>query len=146
MVFFALLFLGCSTKTTPVYLTFNTPKIKISDQGFLKEGFGYKKIIIYKAGIKPFEIVLKNSSVCFNNKCMDKKRFIKDIDKNYPLDLLDDILNHKPLYFLGKILKKKDGFIQKNDRFLYIVKKNSVLFKDRKKRAVIMLKYLKKKL
>ena len=145
MVFFALLFLGCSTKTIPVYLAFNTPKIKISDQGFLKEGFGYKKIIIYKAGIKPFEIVVKNSAVCLNDKCMDKERFIENIDKSYPVNLLDSILDHEPLYFLGKILKKEDGFIQKNNRFLYIVKKNSVLFKDRKKRVVIMLRYLREK-
>ena len=69
---------GCSVKTTPVYAVIKTPTIKVADQGFLKEGFGYKQIIIYKAANAPIKITVKNSQICLNGRCMDKEKFIKE--------------------------------------------------------------------
>jgi hypothetical protein len=137
------LFLGCAVKEKPIYAVIKSDYVKIADQGFLKEGFGYKEIVIYKAGIRPVSMEIKNSVVCLNGKCMDKEKFIKNIDKSYPVNLLDNILEKKPLDFLGKITKTKYGFIQKSERFFYRVSKNSVLFKDRYEHILIMIKYLK---
>ncbi|WP_457560631.1 hypothetical protein [Caminibacter sp.] len=145
LIVFLLFFAGCSTKTTPVYAVFNTPDIKVADQGFLKEGLGYKKIVIYKAGMAPVSVTIKNSVICLDSRCMDKEKFLKSIDKNYPVDLLDRIIEREPISICGKISKTKDGFIQKNERFFYRVSKNSVLFKDRQKRVVIMIKYLRER-
>ena len=124
--FFIFLF-GCSAKTTPVYAVIKTPTVKVADQGFIKEGFGYKKIIIYKAGNTPIEITVSKFNVCMNNKCVNKSLFIKEyFGKNYPSDFLDKILNKECI----------EGFFCKKY-------KNKILFKDKKKGIVIMIKELK---
>ena len=135
--------LGCSVKTTPIYAVIKTPEIKVADQGFLKEGFGYKQIIIYKAANAPIKITVKNSQICLNGRCMDKENFIKSLSRDYPVNLIDSILEKKPVDFLGKIIKEKDSFYQKTNRFYYRVSKKSVLFKDKKKKIIIMIKDLK---
>ena len=118
---------GCSVKTTPVYAVIKTPVIKVADQGFLKEGFGYKKIIIYKAGNAPAEITVSKFNVCINNKCANKALFIKKyFGKNYPSDFLDKILNKECI----------EGFFCKEYN-------KKILFKDKKRGIVIMIKELK---
>lgn len=144
-VFLMLLFAGCSLKTVPVYVALKTPQIKISDEGFLKKGWGYKELIIYKAGLKPVKITIKNSYICMNSRCMSKEKFVKNLSPDYPPDILDNIINGQPIEFLGKITKIKNGFVQKNGRFYYLVKGNKILFKDRQKNIVVFIKYLREK-
>ena len=133
---------GCATKTTPVFVTIKSPQIKISDEGFLKEGIGYKEIIIYKLGNVPLKFILKEDVICINDKCINKYTFMQKYFSGYNKDFFDKILNKKPI--LNNNIKKTDeGFIQKSTNFTYIVKKDSVLFKDRKKGIVIFIKYLK---
>ena len=117
-----LFFIGCSTKTTPIYAVIKTPKIKLSDQGFLKKGFGYKKVVIYKGGLKPFEITIKNSFVCIENRCMDKNTFVKEyVGSNYPPDFFDKILNKECVK--GFFCKKGKNFILiKNKKDLFLIK------------------------
>ncbi|MEO1927064.1 MAG: hypothetical protein ABGX26_00025 [Nautiliaceae bacterium] len=122
-----LFFTGCSVKTTPVYAVIKTSKVKVADEGFLKEGFGFKKLIIYKAGSVPIEITLKNSVICINNICMDKEGFIKKyLGKNYPSDFFDKILNKECVR--GFFCKERKGYI---------------LFKDKKRDILIMIKDIK---
>jgi len=126
---FALLifFAACSVKTTPIYAVIKTPQIRVADEGFIKEGFGYKKLIIYKAANKPIEITIKNSYICFKNKCIDKATFIHNyISKTYPTDFFDKILNYECIR----------GFFCKSY-------KNKILFKDNKKKILIMIKEIK---
>jgi len=123
---FYIFVVGCSVKTTPVYAVIKTPKFKASDQGFIKEGFGYKKLIIYKAANEPLEITLRNSYICFNGGCAEEKRFIKKyMPKGYPPDFFDMILSKKC----------PKGFYCKES-------KNKILFKDRKNGILIMIKAL----
>ena len=134
-----LLFLsGCSLKTEKVQVALKTPVVKANDLGFLKKGFGYRELIIYNS-LKPIKIVIKNSSVCVQDRCFSKRAFIKKLG-NYPSNLLDNILDKKPLKFLGKIIEQKDGFIQKKGKTLYIVTKRKVFFRDKK--IIIMIKDL----
>jgi len=143
IIFFILIFfIGCAEKTKPIFMTFHSKKIKFSDQGFLKEGFGYKEIIIYKDGIKPIKFIIKNSYICFQNQCFSKKRFIKRYIGSYDKDFFDKILDKKNLGF-GIIKKTKNGFIEKDKTRFYLVNKNKVLFKDRQKHLIILIKYLK---
>ncbi len=145
-VFLMLFFVGCSVKTTPVYAVIKTPKIKISDQGFLKEGFGYKEIIIYKTGLKPFKVTIKNSYICLNSKCMDKEKFVKEyLNEDYPADIFDLIIEGKPIKNFGKITKIKSGFIQRKEGIFYKVQKDKVLFRDKNQNIVIMVKRLREK-
>ncbi|GAB6074867.1 hypothetical protein [Nautilia lithotrophica] len=117
---------GCSTKTTPIYAVIKTPKFKAADQGFLEKGFGYKKLIIYKAANAPVEITLKNSYICMNGRCMDKVKFIKEyMPQGYPADFFDKILSKECV----------DGFYCKKE-------KNKILFKDKKNNILIMIKEL----
>jgi hypothetical protein len=134
---------GCSVKTKSVYAVIKTPFVKISDAGFLENGLNYKKLIIYKNATLPVKIYIYKSSICVNGRCIQKKTFIKQLSDDYPINLLDLIIDKKPLKNLGKITKLKDGFLQKNSRFFYLVTKNKVLFKDKLKRIVIMIKDLK---
>jgi hypothetical protein len=136
------LFLGCATKTISVYTVINTPYIKVSDQGFLIKGLNYKKLIIYKDANIPIEIILYKNLICLNKKCISKKVFIKNLSPDYPKNLLDLILEKKPIENLGKITKIKNGFLQKNERFFYLVTDKKVLFKDRLKKIIIMMKDL----
>ena len=139
-------FVGCSVKTTPVYSVIKTPKIKLSDQGFIKEGLGYKEIIIYKSGVSPFKITIKNSFICLNNKCMDKEKFVKEyLSSDYPEDILDLIISKRPIKNFGKITFTKKGFVQKNERFFYKVEQNRVFFRDKKRNIIVMIKYLEER-
>jgi len=140
--FLLLIFVGCSEKTTPIFMTFNSKKFKFSDQGFLKEGFGYKEIIIYKDGVKPVKFTIKNSYICFQNQCFDKEKFIKKFLGNYKTDFFDKILNREILRF-GKLKKIKNGFIEKDESKFYLVTKSKVLFKDKKNHLIILIKFLK---
>jgi len=118
---------GCSTKTVPIYAVIKTPQIKISDQGFLKEGLGFKEIEIYKAGTIPFKITVKNSYICYNGKCIDKERFIREyISKDYPSDFFDKLLNKECI----------KGYFCKKD-------KNKIIFKDKKRGILILIKEMK---
>ena len=135
---------GCAVKTTSVFVTINSPKIKIADEGFLKEGFGYKQLIIYKAGNEPVKFTLKQNEICINNECVNKYVFMQKYFKGLKKDVFDKILNKKPLAL--KFYKKtKDGFIEKSENIYYRVSKNSVLFKDKKEKTVIFIKYLRSK-
>ena len=137
--FFFIFIFGCSVKTTPVFVTLNSPKIKISDEGFLKQGLGYKELTIYKAGNVPLKFLIKDNEICLNNKCINKYYFIKTYLNEEDKNIFDTILDKKPFKNI-KIKKIKDGFIQKKG-FFYKVTKNSVLFKD--KNIIIFIKYLK---
>ncbi len=140
-----LFFAGCSVKTTPVYVTFKSPKLKISDQGFLKEGPGYKEFELYKGGVG-YKLTLKNSVVCINGQCMDKGKFIKEyLGEEYPSDFFDKVIEGKPIENFGKIIRKGDGFVQKKGNILYSVKKNGVLFKDKSKNIILLIKKLRER-
>ena len=141
---FSIFLIGCAVKTTPVYVNIVSPKIKISDEGFLKESFFYKKLIIYKAGSKPIELTLRDNKICINKECFNKYMFMKEYFNGLSKDFFDKILNKKPLSL--KFYKKtKNGFFQKSDTLFYKVTKNSVLFRDRKNKIVILIKNLKEK-
>ncbi len=139
LIFFSILFLGCSVKEKPIYVSLKTPSFKISDEGFLKKSFGYKEIIIYRLGQVPVKIRIKNSTVCISHKCMDKIYFNKILCPKCSFDVLDYLLNKKS--FPGKFIKTSYGFIQKNKFYIYKVSKNMVLFKTKK--VLFFIKFLK---
>ncbi|GAX86863.1 conserved hypothetical protein [Lebetimonas natsushimae] len=141
-IFYIFLFIGCATKTIPVYSIINTPYIKVSDQGFLKKGFNYKKLVIYKDANIPVEISIYKNSICLNKRCYPKDKFVKKLSPDYPKNLLDNIIEKKPIENLGKITKIKKGFLQKNKRFFYQIDDKKVLFKDKLKKIIIMIKEL----
>ena len=141
---FLIFFIGCAVKTTPVYLHIDSPEIKLSDEGFLKESLGYKQIIIYKAGNEPVNFILKENKICVENRCFNKEIFIKKYFNGYQKDFFDRILNKKPLA-LNNFQKIQNGFIQKEKGIFYKVTNNYILFKDKKRKTIVLIKYLKGK-
>ncbi len=141
---FFIFLVGCATKTTPVFVSIYSPQIKISDEGFLKEAPGYKELIIYKLGSEPVSFTLKENKICVNYHCFNKKDFMQKYFKGFKKDFFDKILNKEPLS-VGIITKTSNGFIQKSKNIIYMVKKNEVLFKDRQRKIIIFIKFLRSK-
>ena len=132
-------FSACSYKNTPVIVAFKKDKIAINDQGFLKENSFSKKIEVYNVGQLVFVLTINNSDICINDKCYDKKLFMYKLNPNYPYNLFDLIISKKVLPKM-KITKIKNGFIQKDNNIIYIVTKQKVLFKDKHKKFLFLLK------
>ena len=139
LLIIALLFTGCSYKTTPIVIAFKKDNFTINDQGFLKENSFSKKIEVYEAGNLAFVFTIKNDSICINNKCYNKTLFIHNLNPTYPTNLFDVILSHKPFKNI-KIIKTEKGFIQITKNFIYKVTKNKVLFKDKQKNFLFFVK------
>jgi len=134
-----LLFSACSYKTTPVIVAFKKDNLAINDQGFLKENSFSKKIEVYNVGQLVFVMTINSNNICIDNKCYDKKLFIKHLNPIYPINLFDLIISKKPLPNIN-IKKLENGFIQKQGTIIYIVTKNKVLFKDKSNRFLFLLK------
>jgi len=134
-----LLFTGCSYKTTPIVVAFKKGNLAINDQGFLKENSFSKRIEVYEAGNLAFVFTIKNNVICINNKCYNKTLFIHQLNPLYPTNLFDIILSHKQFKNI-KIIKTEKGFIQVTKNFIYKVTKNKVLFKDRQKKFLFLVK------
>jgi hypothetical protein len=141
LILLVILFTGCSYKTTPVEVAFKKDNFAINDQGFLKENAFAKKIEVYQVGNLAFVFTIKNNSICINNKCYNKNMFIKKLNPNYPSNLFEIILSHKAFKNV-KIVKTKDGFIQTTKNFFYKVTENKVLFKDKQKKFLFLVKKL----
>jgi len=139
--FLLFLFTGCSYKTTPVEVAFRKNNFAINDQGFLKENNFATKIEVYQVGNLAFVFTIKNNSICINNKCYNKALFIHKLNPTYPSNLFETILSHKSFKNV-KIIKIKDGFIQTTKNFFYKVTKNKVLFKDKQKNFLFLVKKL----
>ena len=132
-------FVGCSYKTTPIIVAFKKDNLAINDQGFLKENLFNKKIEVYNVGQLVFVMTINHNNICINDKCYNKKLFIYKLDPAYPINLFDLILAKQPLDNI-KIKHIKNGFIQKEGNILYIVTKNKVLFKDKSKNFLFLIK------
>jgi len=139
LILIVLFITGCSYKTTPVVVAFKKGNFAINDQGFLKENIFNKKIEVYQAGNLAFVFTIKKSLICINEKCYDKKLFIHQINSKYPSNLFETILSHKAFKNI-KIIKIKDGFIQVTKNFIYKITKNKVLFKDKQKNFLFLVK------
>jgi len=134
-----LLFSGCSYKTTPIIFAFKKDNLAINDQGFLKENSFSKKIEVYNVGQLVFVMSINSKNICINDKCYDKKLFIYKLNSNYPVNLFEIMINKQPLPNI-KIKQTKNGFIQKKDNLLYVVTRKKVFFKDKNNNFLFLLK------
>jgi hypothetical protein len=144
LILLVILFTGCSYKTTPVEVAFKKDNFAINDQGFLKENAFAKRIEVYQAGNLAFVFTIKSNSICINNKCYDKNMFIYQLNPNYPTNLFETIIAHKPFKNI-KIIKTENGFAQVTKDFIYKINKNFSLFKDKHKHFLFLVKKILKK-
>ena len=162
-IFILFLINGCSNKeflfgkkaiqkniTKSQKIVMKTKKFAFSDTAFYKNTPRLIQIQAYSSGvaIANMKFYKINDSVCFGNKCTNKKYFTDNfLSKNYPSSLIITILSKKPIFDKQNLKKIKDGFLQhiKSDSYdiTYMVTKNFVYFKDKKNKILIKLSDLK---
>ena len=140
LLLFLLLFTGCSLKQSNIkkeifkstYIIFKTKKTRFSGTGFYKELPEYIQLQIYSTGIALANLKFyKNKDlICEGYKCNNRKWFTDNfLSKEYPDDLIINVMTKKPLKY------KSDSIKYKTD--------NGVYFKDTKNRILIKIKDLK---
>ena len=152
----AILFLsGCSmiginTKVPKVkvisksaLITMKTKKFAFSDTGFYKNSPEKITIQAYSSGIGVGELKFfkDKDSICIKNYCNTKKWFTDNfLSRDYPQDLILNILDKKPIFEAKNLIKTKDGFTQKIGAIKYRVNKHEIYFKDSTNKLIIKIK------
>ncbi len=150
-----LFFTGCSTAflsvKKPVVKTVNksetitmkTKKFAFSDSGFYKET--PEKIIIqaYSSGVGVGELKFykEEDTICVGKLCNTKKWFNDNfLSRDYPRDLIVNVLSKKPIFDGKNLVKTDNGFLQKIGSIKYRTSPNEIYFKDSANRIIIKLK------
>ena len=148
---FLFLFAGCSIKdyenTETKIITIKSPKIKFSDLGYIRNSDKSIELELFIAG-NSVEKISVNHLVCVSDGCMSKSGFNEDyMYKDYPDDILQNILLSKPIYDSKNMKKNSDGFEQhienENVDISYRVNSHATFFKDRKNRIIFKIKEFK---
>ena len=150
LLIFDLLFSACSTKnyetTKTKIITIKSPKIKFSDVGYVRSSKNKIELELFIAG-KSIQTFTLNHVICTNSGCMSKSAFNEEyLNKNYPSDILQNIILAQPIYD-GKNIQKKDGgfeqFIADDGvEITYRVDSNGVYFRDKKNSIIFQIKDL----
>ena len=150
LLIFALLFSACSTKnyefTETKIITIKSPKIKFSDVGYVRNSNNKIELELFIAG-KSIQTFTLNHVICTNSGCMSKSAFNEEyLNKNYPSDILQNIILSQPIYG-GKNIQKKDGgfeqvITESGVEITYRVDLNGVYFRDKKNSIIFQIKDL----
>ncbi len=145
---FLFLFIGCSykipiQKSQSYIITMKMRDVAFSDMGFLNYGKDYIDLQLFSAGSLVLELEI-SKNICINSHCFSKKEFNnRFLSKEYNSNILENILNHKPIFNQKGYEKHKDGFSQiireKNIDIKYFVSKDKIYFKDYKNHILIKL-------
>ena len=144
-----LIFAGCSVKkpisVLPSIITIKSKSLKFSDIGYIKKYEDMVSLEIYSAGVAVLRLKIGNN-VCTDEGCISKKSFNERfLNKNYPKELLKNVILGKPIFNSKNLIKKDDGFEQhifKVDCYdiIYIVKRDKIYFKDRLNKILIKIR------
>ncbi len=155
LLIFLLFFTACSIKKQTLtsdscLIVFKTKKFAFADSGFLKKGKDFTNLQVFSAGNVILNLKITKNSICDGNLCLSKKEFTKRyLSKNYPENILEDILNARVI-FEGKGLKKRDtGFEQMVDggskfAIIYRTDFGKIYFKDILNKILIKISYLQR--
>jgi len=148
LLIFILLFSACSVKnyetTQTKVIIIKSPQIKFSDLGYIRNTGDSLEMELFMAG-KSIQKITINHLICVNEGCLSKGGFNEDyLNKNYPSDLLQNILLAKPIYDGKNKQKIDDGYIQ-NIKSLHVdisyrVSSSVTFFKDKKNKIIIKIK------
>ena len=148
LLIFILFFNACSVKdyefTQTKVIIIKSPKIKFSDLGYIRNSDESIELELFIAG-KAVEKITVNHLICVSDGCMTKRAFNKDyLNVSYPDDTLQNIILANPIYESSNKISTVDGFEQyikdENVDIRYIVKKNSIFFKDTKNKIIFKIK------
>ena len=143
-----MLFTACSTKhyeqSDTKIVTIKSPKIKFSDIGYVRHTKSAIELELFIAG-HVFQKIYIDGRICLSNACMSKRSFNAEyLNKNYPENILQNIILSRAIYS-GKNREKTDaGFVQKIQNkavdITYRVTSQESFFKDRKNHILIKIR------
>jgi len=145
-----LLFTACSTKnyehTQSKILIIKSPLIKFADVAYIRNTKESVSLELFVAGQRIQKIDI-NHLICVDEGCMTKHSFNKDyLHRDYPSDILQNILLAKPIYNSKNLIKTDDGFEQnirtKHALIIYKVSSKLIYFKDKKNKIILKIKNL----
>ncbi len=129
-------------------VTMKTKKFSFSDTGFLVKSDNMIKLNVLAMGKPVLDLKVKKSDdVCVGSLCNTKLGFNQSfLSGEYPENLIENVLNKKPIFDGKNLTKTKNGFIQniesKNYKIKYQISRGSIYFKDSKNRILMKLKEL----
>lgn len=150
LLIFTLLLASCSTKnydtTETKIITIRSPKLKFSDIGYVRISDKKMELELFIAG-KSIQKFTLNHLICTSNGCISKNAFNEEyLNKNYPSEILQNILLKHQIYD-GKNIQKKDGgfeqfIVDDNVEITYRVDSHGVYFRDTKNSIIFQIKDL----
>ena len=149
LVFMLLIFSACSIKhyehVSTKIVTIKTPTLKFSDIGYLRNLDDAVELELFIAG-HVFKKIDINHLICVSDEgCMSKDAFNAEyLSKNYPTEMLQNILLGRKI-FQGKNLEKTaSGFTQniltQELDITYKVEQKEIYFKDRANHILFRIK------
>jgi hypothetical protein len=143
-----LLLSACSVKnyehTQTKIIIIKSPKIKFSDLAYIRNSQQAIELELFVAGTS-IEKISINHLICTSQGCLSKKGFNEEyLNANYPSDTLQKILLGEPIYEAKNRVKSEGGFEQiirdENVEIRYIVRENTIFFKDKKNAIIFKIK------
>jgi len=159
LAIFSIFFLaGCATFGTQVQkptiktinkstlITMKTKKFAFSDTGFYKRSPKLISIQAYSSGVGIGELkFFKNDDlICVGKICNTRKWFTDNfLSRDYPPNLILNVLDKKPILGRKNLQKIADGFTQNIGAIKYKVSSSEIYFKDSANRIIIKIKDMK---
>jgi hypothetical protein len=136
-----------SVESRPAIATIKSKKLKLNSTAFLKTTTFYTSLNLYNVGNVVADIKINSTKICFDNRCFKKSDFNHlFLSSFYPDDILQNIINSKPIYNALNINRYNNGFTQflksKDVDIVYKVDNNRVYFKDKKNSILIKIRIL----
>ena len=130
--------------TVSKIIIIKSPKIKFADLGYIRSSAQEIELELFVAGNSIDKITIDHF-ICTNVGCLSKKRFNEDyLYKEYPEDILQNILLGKVIYNGKNIIKVDGGYEQKistaDVMITYKVNTKQIFFKDIKNNILIKIK------
>lgn len=146
-----ILFSSCSIKQEILLsesksVVFKTKNLSFNDTGFLKKGKNYINLQVFSSAILVLNLEIYGEYVCLQEGCLKKREFIdRYLNQNYPENILENILEKKPIFDGDNLVLNKNGFEQKIVKenlynIIYTIDENEIKFIDKLNKFIIKLK------
>jgi hypothetical protein len=151
----ALIITGCGTFGTQVkkptvkvinksaLITMKTKKFAFSDSGFYTNSPDKITIQAYSSGVGVGELKFykDDDRICIKNYCNTRKWFTDNfLSRDYPQNLVLNVLDKKPIFDAKNLVKTQTGFTQNIGAIKYRVSDSEIYFKDSANRLIIKIK------
>lgn len=145
------LFIGCAPikykKNQSSLIIIKTPKLKFADLGYIRKNANNVRADLFVAG-RLVESIKIDAMVCVKDGCLSKASFNAEyLSKDYPDNLLLNVLLARPIFNSEFLKRRADGFVQniKSSKYdiVYKVQNQNIYFKDRKNNFLIKISKVK---